>query len=204
MRSLSVLVAAALAWGCAGRPDRPGVPQRPQAGRAPLPLPPEPSLPAAPPGEEPAAPCANRQYGFECSLPRHYIVTQERKGPGTVMTMLKRGLSSEEEGSLAVRVAPLGKWTLETFVDQRVTRDLKRAAGVTNVDKEAAVLGGRAGIELVIDRQYASGPYRSRVFCFVEGRNVFILDHTVPRTQFDRERVVLDDFLESLAFTGPD
>ncbi|MBI4349731.1 MAG: hypothetical protein HY553_23040 [Elusimicrobia bacterium] len=145
--------------------------------------------------------CANAQYGFTCSIPDGYLLTHEGRGPGKVFNFEKQVRGSEDQATLAVRVAPLGKQgTLESFVERRVARDLKKAQGVAKVDKRAVDIGERSGVELTVDREYASGPYRSRIFCFLEGRNVFIIDATAPAGRFDRERGALDAFVESLTF----
>ncbi len=145
--------------------------------------------------------CANRRYRFTCSIPAGYLLTQESPGPGTIMNFEKQVRGSEDQATLILRVTALGvKNTLETFVERRVARDLKKAQGVAHVDKHPAELGGRAGIELVIDREYSSGPYKSRVFCFQQGKNVFIVDQSVPASRYDREKPALDGFVESLTF----
>lgn len=173
----------------------------PPAGRSPAPGGrPAPGLPPARAEAPSEASCANAQYAFQCAVPEGYLLTQERKGPGTIMVFVKRARGSEEEANLALRVTPLAKGTLESFVERRIARDLKKAQGVANWKKEPAVLGGRSGVEINVERQYASGPYRSRIFCFQEGSNVFILDHTVPAHRYDREKAAFEAFLEGLTF----
>lgn len=148
--------------------------------------------------------CANAQYGLTCAIPDGYLLTHEGRGPGKILNFEKQVRGSEDQATLAVRVAPVGKQgSLESFVERRVARDLKKAQGVARVDKRAAEIGEKSGIELTVDREYASGPYRSRIFCFLEGRNVFIVDSTSPSARFDRERGALDFFMESLVFDAP-
>lgn len=151
--------------------------------------------------EEAAPSCASAQYRFECSVPRGYLLTQERPGPGTIMVFVKRSRASEDEANLTVKVTALTKGTLESFVERRIARDLKKAKSVKKWTKEAAVIGDRSGVEILIERAYASGPYRSRIFCFQEGENVFIVDHELPELRYEREKSALDAFVESLAFT---
>ncbi|MBI5201122.1 MAG: hypothetical protein HY925_06020 [Elusimicrobia bacterium] len=202
MRPLFLLAALSISACAGGSPRRDAVASRPASapagdsaawgGKAPLEVPA--SVPSSPS-------CANRRYRFTCSIPSGYVLTQEGPGPGTLMNFEKQVRGSEDQVTLVIRATALGqKNTLETFVERRVARDLKKAQGVAHVEKHAAEIGGRAGMELVIDRDYASGPYKSRVFCFQEGKNVFIIDQSLPAHRFDKEKSALDSFVESMAF----
>lgn len=194
-----VLVATAgLLAACAGGARREGAAPLGRPGESAAWSGKSPTGPAVP-SDDPE--CASAQYRFTCAVPEGYLLTQEKRGPGTIMNFEKQVRGSEYQSTIALRVTPLGpKNTLETFVERRLARDLKKAQGVARLDKQPAEVGGKIGIELVIDREYASGPYRSRVFCFQEGANVFIVDQSVPAARFDREKPALDRFVESLSF----
>lgn len=116
------------------------------------------------------------------------------------MTVAPQSVSSNSTANLSVRAARLGRLSLDQYMELRITRDLQGAPNVTHWDKFPATYGAYSGSEIVVERQYASGPFKSRIFGFSHGPDVFIVNYTASSDQFDSGQKVLDQFLESLIF----
>src|SRR5271157_5295303 len=143
------------------KPAAPTPAAHPQA-TLPPPAPPSPVPPPAPA----AAPNAyfNTKYHFTCTIPDGFIVTHESDGPGEIITMVPQSMSSNSTVDLSVRAAPLGRLTLQQYMEFRITRDLQGAANVAHWDMFPASYGAYSGFEVLVDRQYANGPFKFRLF----------------------------------------
>lgn len=169
-------------------------PPAPEASPAPIPLP----TAAAP---SPKAPCFNTQYKLTCVLPDGYVITDEADGPGTIMTITQRvKLVSEEPANATVKINPLGKRTLEKYFDGRVVGPLSSTEGVTGVVTSTAAYGLFEGFEVVADRQYASGQFRSKAFAFAQGPNAVVVTVSSPVPFFEKAAEFIPAFVPSLIF----
>lgn len=148
----------------------------------------------------PPDPCFNTQYRFICALPRGFIITQEADGPGIIMTLVQQSVSSKQAGNLTVRVSPLGKNTLQRYMELRVTKDLETAKGVIHWDQSEQTYGSYPGQEIIVERQYASGRFKSVIFGFKRGSNAFVIDYSAPAEMVDKDPDVVRKFVDSIVF----
>lgn len=186
-RGISGSAAALFALAaCAG--PRPLPPSEPAAERAPA------AAPAA------ASPCVNLAYGFQCTPPPGFVITQEGPGPGTVLTMIRRAFAAQEGPSLRLRVYPLQGAPLKRFTEKRVIGSLQKAQGVSALKSKAAKIGHREGIEVSLERSYASGDQTWRIFCFRHSNEAFLIEYTVPSGRTPPGADALAGFVESLSF----
>ena len=128
------------------------------------------------------------------------MITQEGEGPGEIMTLVPQSLTSNSTANLIIRAAPLGRSSLDSYVSSHVTGGLDGAAGMKHWDKFPATFGPYSGVEVDIEREYANGPFRSRVFVFTRGSNAFVLNYSASSDQFDRYDKIIDQFLQSMSF----
>ena len=195
-----MLAAAAGASACAGlQPRSAGTAAQTLKPVAPAPIPPPAAITA--PANAPPNSYANSQYKFTCTIPDGFIVSHESEGPGEIMTLAPQSVSSNSTANISVRAARLGRLSLDQYMELRVTRDLQGTANVAHWDKFPASYGVYSGTEVVVERQYASGPFKSRIFGFSHGPDVFIVNYTASSDQFDSGQKVLDQFLGTLSFT---
>lgn len=200
---LLALLAAFVLAACAPRraPQRPAPPNA-SPNYVP-PLPPS-ATQTPPPAPLPVrqTPCFNSQYKFTCSIPPGYVITQEGEGPGEIMTLIPQSLSSSSTANLIVRASPLGKLNLDRFVAYRITGGLDGTEGMKHWDQFPATYGAYNGIEVAIEREYANGPFRSRIFVFTHGSTAFVLNYSASSDQFDHDQKVIETFLGSLTFAS--
>lgn len=160
-----------------------------------------PAMPTQPEPEPlPVDPCFNTQYKFICALPKGFIITQEAEGPGVIMNLVQQSVSSKEAGNLTLRVSPLGKNTLQRYMELRVTKDLETAKGVIHWAQSEQTFGAHAGQEIIVERQYASGRFKSIIFGFKRGGNAFVVDYSAPAEMVDKDPDVVRKFVDSISF----
>lgn len=158
---------------------------------------PPPVIPRAPRG---LSPCFNTQYGFTCSVPKGFVITEEHEGPGAVMKLVERVLGSRGAANLTVKTAPYRGGPVIQAVRAQILDELHAAKSEGGWKLAEASYGRYTGIEVILERRYVSGPYRSRIFGFTRGRTLFLLELASPSEHAGRDREVLAAFIESLTF----
>jgi hypothetical protein len=190
--TFAVLFSACLTQGPKRQPTRAG-------GSAPITVPyatGKKSMPAAVPSTY-----FNNQYHFNGVVPEGFIVTHESDGPGEIMTLVPQSMSSNSTINLSVRASTLGKLSLKQYMDLRITREFQGNASVTHWDMFPATYGAYSGYEVLVERQYANGPFKARLFGFAQGPNVFIINYAASQDQFETNQRSLELLLETLKFT---
>jgi len=143
--------------------------------------------------------CYNLSYGFTCVPPRGFLITSEGPGPGEIMTLVKKSYTTSEEANLSLRVYPL-HGELKWLAKERVLSPLEKSSGLKTAEMKPSRVGTREGFEIRAEREYATGPFRIRIFCFERDSQAFIAEFSTPAGRPESEADALDAFVGSIAF----
>ena len=161
--------------------------------------PPQTPMPVPSKPEPTDTPCFNTDYKFTCNVPKGFVITQEMPGPGPIMTLVQQSYLSKRAANMTLKAGPLGGLSLEEYMDRKVAKQFEGAKGVLTIEQSTAAYGDKNGVLVTVERQYASGKFKSLLFGFSQRRNVFILDYSAPAEQVEGAPT-MSYFIESIKF----